>query len=152
MHRNKEAISCDTSAINRPASTDTGSATMTGIDERQAFAKLEALKDIRHKTINLEKARVSLLVNVDTVEEEEKCLAEYRAELEQLQTEKMAHVEELRCIHQDISALENIIKQAEESRKTAQVSAKQIVLQTIHRFHNRFPQSLRKPLLGPSPG
>ena len=94
---------------------------MTGIDERQAFAKLEALKDIRHKTINLEKARVSLLVNVDTVEEE-KCLAEYRAELEQLQTEKMAHVEELRCIHQDISALENIIKQAEESRKTAQVS------------------------------
>ena len=34
---------------------------MTGMDERQAFAKLEALKDIRTKTINLEKTRVSLL-------------------------------------------------------------------------------------------
>ena len=27
-----------------------------------------------------------------------------------------------------------------------------LVLQTIHRFHNRFLQSRRRPLLGPSPG
>ena len=27
-----------------------------------------------------------------------------------------------------------------------------VVLQTIHRFHNRFSQSQRRPLLGPSPG
>ena len=94
---------------------------MTGIDERQAFAKLEALKDIRHKTINLEKTRVSLLCDVDQLEEEEKCLSEYRRELELLQQEKMAHVEELRQIHADINALESIIKQAEESRKSAQV-------------------------------
>ena len=69
---------------------------MTGIDERQAFAKLEALKDIRNKTINLEKTRVSLLCDVDQLEEEEKCLGEYRRELELLHQEKMAHVEELR--------------------------------------------------------
>ena len=94
---------------------------MTGIDERQAFAKLEALKDIRHKTITLEKTRVSLLCDVDQLEEEEKCLSEYRRELELLQQEKMAHVEELRQIHADINALESIIKQAEESRKSAQV-------------------------------
>ena len=95
---------------------------MTGIDERQAFAKLEALKDIRNKTINLEKTRVGLLCDVDQLEEEEKCLSEYRRELELLQQEKMAHVEELRQIHADINALESIIKQAEESRKGAQVN------------------------------
>ena len=95
---------------------------MTGIDERQAFAKLEALKDIRNKTINLEKTRVSLLCDVEQLEEEEKCMNEYRRELELLQQEKMAHVEELRQIHADINALESIIKQSEESRKTAQVN------------------------------
>ena len=94
---------------------------MTGVDERQAFAKLEALKDIRNKTINLEKTRVSLLCDVDQLEEEEKCLAEYKRELDLLQQEKMAHVEELRQIHADINALESIIKQADESRKGSQV-------------------------------
>ena len=94
---------------------------MAGLDERQAFAKLEALKDIRNKTINLEKTRVSLLCDVGQMEDEDRCLQEYRRELELLQQEKMAHVEELRQIHADINAMETIIKQAEESRRTAQV-------------------------------
>ena len=94
---------------------------MAGIDERQAFAKLEALKDIRNKTINLEKTRVSLLCDVGQMEDEDRCLQEYRQELELLQQEKMAHVEELRQIHADINAMETIIKQAEESRRAAQV-------------------------------
>ena len=94
---------------------------MAGIDERQAFAKLEALKDIRNKTINLEKTRVSLLCDVGQMEDEDRCLQEYRRELELLQQEKMAHVEELRQIHADINAMETIIKQAEESRRAAQV-------------------------------
>ena len=51
---------------------------MAGVDERQAFAKLEALKDIRHKTISLEKTRVALLCDVGQMEEEERCLNEYR--------------------------------------------------------------------------
>ena len=89
------------------------------------------------------------------MEEEERCLGEYRRELELLQQvdlllhlllllllllllhllallllpplplpllqEKMAHVEELRQIHADINAMESIIKQAEDSRRTAQV-------------------------------
>ena len=32
------------------------------------------------------------------------------------------------------------------------VQGTQLVLQTIHRFHNWFSQSWRRPLLGPSPG
>ena len=58
---------------------------MAGLDERTAFAKLEALKDIRSKTIGLEKTRVALLYDVGQLEEEDRCLAEYRRELELLQ-------------------------------------------------------------------
>ena len=43
--------------------------------------------------------------DVDTFETEDKCIAEYRKELELLQQEKMAHVEELRQIHSDINAV-----------------------------------------------
>jgi len=104
---------------------------MAGIDERQAFAKLEALKDIRNKTINLEKNRVSLLCDVGVMEDEDRCLSEYKRELELLQQEKMAHVEELRQIHADINAMETIIKQAEESRRTAQESARKLLAEYV---------------------
>ena len=59
----------------------------------------------RGKTISLEKIRLRLAHDVDTFESEDKCLAEYRRELELLQQEKMAHVEELRQIHSDINAV-----------------------------------------------
>jgi len=104
---------------------------MAGIDERQAFAKLEALKDIRNKTINLERTRVSLLCNVGQMEDEDRCLQEYRRELELLQQEKMAHVEELRQIHADINAMETIIKQAEESRRDAQDNARKLLAEYV---------------------
>ena len=53
----------------------------------------------------MEKIRLRLSHDVDTFESEDKCLAEYRRELELLQQEKMAHVEELRQIHSDINAV-----------------------------------------------
>ena len=109
---------------------------MAGVDERQAFAKLEALKDIRTKTICLEKTRISLLCDVAQLEEEDRCLEEYRRELELLQQEKMAHVEELRQIHADINAMDTIIKQAEESRRLSQV--KTFFLKSNSKFEN-FP-------------
>ena len=49
-------------------------------------------------------------------ESEEKCLSEYKKEMEALMQEKMAHVEELRQIHADINAMESVIKQSEEDR------------------------------------
>ena len=73
----------------------------------------------RSKTISLEKLKLRLFHDVDSFESENKCLSEYRRELELLQQEKMAHVEELRQIHADINAMETIIKQAEESKRTA---------------------------------
>ena len=50
-----------------------------------------------------------LLHDLESYEGEDKCLAEYRKELELLQQEKMAHVEELRQIHSDINAVSNPI-------------------------------------------
>merc|ERR1712062_878607 len=92
---------------------------MASVEERTAFAKLEALKDIRSKTISLEKLKLKLLHDVDSFEAESKCVAEYRREMALLQQEKMAHVEDFRQIHADINALQPVIKQAEESKRTA---------------------------------
>lgn len=81
----------------------------------------------RSKTISLEKLKLKLLHDVDSFEAESKCLAEYRREMELLQQEKMAHVEELRQIHADINAMETVIKQAEESKRSAMDSARRLV-------------------------
>jgi hypothetical protein len=59
----------------------------------------------RSKTVSLEKLRLRLLHDADSFESESKCLSEYRREMELLQQEKMAHVEELRQIHADINAV-----------------------------------------------
>ncbi|KAG5675431.1 hypothetical protein PVAND_005336 [Polypedilum vanderplanki] len=90
---------------------------MTSVEERTIFAKLEVMKDIRMKTIQLEKIKLRIINQVENSDAEEKCLAEYRRELELLMQEKMSHVEELRQIHADINAMETVIKQAEENRQ-----------------------------------
>lgn len=45
---------------------------------------------------------------MEQTEQEEKCLLEYKQEMDLLMQEKMAHVEELRQIHADINAVKNI--------------------------------------------
>lgn len=42
---------------------------------------------------------------MEQTEQEEKCLLEYKQEMDLLMQEKMAHVEELRQIHADINAV-----------------------------------------------
>ncbi|XP_050301364.1 zinc finger C4H2 domain-containing protein isoform X2 [Anthonomus grandis grandis] len=86
-------------------------------EERSIFAKLEAIKEIRTKTIQLEKLKARLICEVESQEQEEKAIAEYKQEMDLLLQEKMSHVEELRQIHADINAMEGVIKQAEESRQ-----------------------------------
>ncbi|XP_033218498.1 zinc finger C4H2 domain-containing protein isoform X3 [Belonocnema kinseyi] len=90
------------------------------------FAKLEALKDIRSKTVQLEKIKHRIVQEVEQTEQEDKCLLEYKQEMNLLMQEKMAHVEELRQIHADINTMESVIKQAEESRNRARETAKLI--------------------------
>jgi hypothetical protein len=64
----------------------------------------------------MEKLKDSLKKEMEITFSEEKCLAEYKKEMEALMQEKMAHVEELRQIHADINAMETVIKQSEEDR------------------------------------
>lgn len=60
---------------------------------------------ISGKTIQLEKLKMRLIREVENGDSEEKCLSEYRREMELLLQEKMSHVEELRQIHADINAV-----------------------------------------------
>ncbi|KAK3918180.1 Zinc finger C4H2 domain-containing protein [Frankliniella fusca] len=99
---------------------------MAATDERAIYAKLEALKEVRAKTMQLEKMKLRIMQEVEATEAEEKCLSEYKQEMDMLMQEKMAHVEELRQIHADINAMETVIKQAEESRNRALDTAKRI--------------------------
>ncbi|XP_064628749.1 zinc finger C4H2 domain-containing protein-like [Lineus longissimus] len=88
--------------------------------------KLEHIKDIRAKTLQLEKIKSRLRQEYDGTEMENQHLQEYKQEMELLLQEKMAHVEELRQIHADISLMESTIKQAEEERHRALESAKHL--------------------------
>lgn len=53
----------------------------------------------RNHTVQLEKLKARLKGEMEVTDGEEKCLVEYKKELEMLMQEKMAHVEELRQIH-----------------------------------------------------
>lgn len=89
---------------------------MTEERDRSVYMKLEAVKDLKPKIIALDRIRARLAAEVELVQTEDISLNDYRSELELLQQEKMAHVEELRQIHADINAMENIIKAAQELR------------------------------------
>lgn len=53
----------------------------------------------------MEKLRARILQEVEAKDREEKCLLDYKQEMEALTQEKMAHVEELRQIHSDINSV-----------------------------------------------
>lgn len=59
----------------------------------------------RAKTQQLLKLKAKIIEDVENSDQEEKCLQEYKQEMDLLMQEKMAHVEELRQIHADINAV-----------------------------------------------
>lgn len=59
--------------------------------------------------MHVEKLRVKLKSELENIVEEEKNIVEYKAELDLLHQEKMAHVEELRLIHADLNLVNHII-------------------------------------------
>ncbi|ESO85741.1 hypothetical protein LOTGIDRAFT_235711 [Lottia gigantea] len=97
-------------------------------DDKQieVMNKLENLKELRTRVLQLEKVKVKMKQDVDITETEDKYLHEYKQEMELLLQEKMAHVEELRLIHADINLMEATIKQAEEERNRALENAKKL--------------------------
>ena len=117
-------VSANSSAPTTTVPTTTAPNPTSEIESTFLMSKLRCLKEIREKTLQLERMRNQLRAEVDITENEEKCLAEYRKEMESLLSEKMAHVEELRQIHADINAMEIVIKQAEEDRNRHLENAK----------------------------
>lgn len=63
----------------------------------------------RSKTLQLDKIKQRIFQEVELTEQEDKCLMEYKQEMDLLMQEKMAHVEELRQIHADINAVSLIL-------------------------------------------
>lgn len=57
-----------------------------------------------------------LVREVENGDAEDKCLSEYRREMELLLQEKMSHVEELRQIHADINAVNSWCNKTQEKR------------------------------------
>ncbi|CAH1230118.1 zinc finger C4H2 domain-containing protein-like [Branchiostoma lanceolatum] len=95
-------------------------------EDAEILCKLETLKEIRSKMLQLEKVKARLKQDVETTEQENVCLKEYREEMDMLLQEKMAHVEELRLIHADINLMETTIKQAEVERNRSLEAAKRM--------------------------
>ncbi|XP_077977219.1 zinc finger C4H2 domain-containing protein-like [Glandiceps talaboti] len=94
------------------------------------LSRLESLKDIRSKMLQLEELKNQLLDQFEDTEKEEDMLKEYKKEMELLMQEKMAHVEELRLIHADINLMETTIKQSETERNRS--------LDCARRLHDEF--------------
>ncbi|XP_058856763.1 zinc finger C4H2 domain-containing protein-like isoform X2 [Acipenser ruthenus] len=102
----------------------------TMADEQEIMCKLENIKEIRNKTIQMEKIKNRLKCEFESLESEEKHLKEYKQEMELLLQEKMAHVEELRLIHADINVMENTIKQSESDLSK--------LLESTRRLHEEY--------------
>jgi hypothetical protein len=71
----------------------------------------------RAKTLQLEKMKLRIIHEVEATEQEDKCLSDFKQELDLLMQEKMAHVEELRQIHADINVVSGSVICVLESHK-----------------------------------
>ncbi|GCC29502.1 hypothetical protein chiPu_0007944 [Chiloscyllium punctatum] len=99
-------------------------------DEQEIMCKLESIKEIRAKTVQMEKIKTRLKAEFDALESEERHLKDYKHEMDLLLQEKMAHVEELRLIHADINVMENTIKQSENDLNK--------LLESTRRLHEEY--------------
>lgn len=95
-------------------------------DEQEIMCKLESIKEIRNKTLQMEKIKARLKAEFEALESEERHLKEYKQEMDLLLQEKMAHVEELRLIHADINVVCN----------SPAVDSLRVVDESLHRLWN----------------
>ncbi|XP_063717353.1 zinc finger C4H2 domain-containing protein-like [Symsagittifera roscoffensis] len=76
----------------------------------EAYEKLKVLAKIQEQLHEKDSTEELLLAEFQKLKSEENALKDFSEEMKLLQHEKIVHVEELRLIHSDISAMENIIK------------------------------------------
>ncbi|XP_065057325.1 zinc finger C4H2 domain-containing protein-like [Rhopilema esculentum] len=85
-------------------------------EEGLLMAKLDVVKDIRSKTIKLEKLKAKIMQQLQSFKVEDEHLRDYKAEIEHLRREKMMHVESLRLIERNLAVMEKTVLQANQER------------------------------------
>jgi hypothetical protein len=96
------------------------------LSPNELYRKLEIIKEIKIKTVSLQKLKSKLSQEVESIQNETKCMTDFKTELDLLIQEKLAHLEELRQIQEDINLMENTIKQADEEKRRAFESARRL--------------------------
>lgn len=87
--------------------------------------KLNYLGEMKSHIVDVGSIRKKIREELDLINLEDRCLQEFKREMESLNQEKMTHVEELRQIHSDINMLDNVQKQSEEDRNRRLESVKE---------------------------
>lgn len=85
--------------------------------DSELLKKLDVIKEIKTKTMNLQNVKTMLFTEMNSIDEENKCIEKYRSELNTLLKEKQALVDELRQVETDICDMETILKRFEEERQ-----------------------------------
>lgn len=96
------------------------------VDPIDLYRKLEIIKEIKNKTLYLQRIKSRISNEVECIESESKSLIDFKSELELLVQEEKAHLEELRQIQNDITMMENTIKQTNEDKIKSIDSARRL--------------------------
>eukprot|EP00092_Neocalanus_flemingeri_P033003 GFUD01035895.1.p1 GENE.GFUD01035895.1~~GFUD01035895.1.p1 ORF type:complete len:178 (+),score=56.44 GFUD01035895.1:110-643(+) len=78
--------------------------------------KLAILKEVRHKSYIMERSKQELKSYLTNVTAEDNCLTDYKAELVQLEQEKVARLEELRQLENDMACIEVLVDQTNQAK------------------------------------
>eukprot|EP00112_Aurelia_sp_Birch-Aquarium-sp1_P014881 Seg3245.1 transcript_id=Seg3245.1/GoldUCD/mRNA.D3Y31 product="Zinc finger C4H2 domain-containing protein" protein_id=Seg3245.1/GoldUCD/D3Y31 len=86
-------------------------------EDDMLLAKLDIVKDIRSKTMQLERLKVRIIHQMETIKTDDEHLRDYKSEIDHLKREKLMHIKSLRLIERDLTMLENTIFEAKQERE-----------------------------------
>eukprot|EP00794_Sanderia_malayensis_P000344 gene344-977_t len=89
-------------------------------DEKFLLVKLDVVKEIRSKTLHLEKVKARIFHELQLIKKEDQNLTDYKTEIDNLRRERLMHIESLRLIERDISVIENSITEIQQERDKIQ--------------------------------
>ena len=78
--------------------------------------KLAILKEVRQKSFLMQRRKQELSTHLTNVVAEEKCLTEYMTELRMIEQDKMARLEEIRQLDNDLECVRVLVEQSQQAR------------------------------------
>ena len=78
--------------------------------------KLAILKEVRQKSFLLERRKQELQTHLTNAVAEEKCLAEFMTELRTIEKHKLARLEEIRQLDNDLACVQVLVEQSKQAR------------------------------------